>query len=242
MVKCKHSDENGLHRGSRTIDRKENSFMPSSPLLRRLVLFGTPLSLSLLELTHPTDPATAPAHADWWLILHMLTFVLFPLMALAVFLLLDGAGGRAAWLSRRAMLVYAVVYSGYIGMDGLAGGVLLQQANGLPAAQQADLMRAILGMFNSPVGIAIAIAGTLAWIVGNIAMAVALFHAGARRAPLVLLAIGSCVLLGDHPVPAGPIAFGAFLIAVVWIELGQRPALVTGTQPKQASQVGRSAT
>ena len=216
--------------------------MPSSTWLRRLVVFGTPLSLSLLELTHPTDPTTVLAHADWWLILHMLTFVLFPLMALAVFLLLDGVGGRAAWVSRRAMLVYAVIYSGYIGMDGLAGGVLLQQAKGLPAAQQADLMHAIFRMFDSPSGIAIAIAGTLAWIVGNIAMAIALFHAGARRAPLVLLAVGSCVLLGDHPVPAGPIAFGAFFIAVAWLELVRRPALITGTQPNEASQVGRSAT
>ena len=60
---------------------------------------GTPLVLGILEIWYPTS--TRPtfdlivANANWWFTLHILQLPLFGLMALAVYLLVDGlSGGR----------------------------------------------------------------------------------------------------------------------------------------------------
>jgi hypothetical protein len=75
-------------------------------LLRRLVLLGTPLVLGILEIWYPTPSGTESTfevianNADWWFTLHVLQLPLFGLMALAVYLLVDGLHGWAAAISR----------------------------------------------------------------------------------------------------------------------------------------------
>jgi hypothetical protein len=55
--------------------------------------------------------------------------------------------------------------------------------------------------------------------VGLIAAAIALYRAGRPLPPLILLAAAGLLLLGDHPAPFGPLAFGCFFVAAAWLEL-----------------------
>ena len=58
-------------------------------LLRRLVLFGTPLALAVLEVFHPQPDRVAEGieQGEWLLWFHMIQLLLTGLIALAVYLL-----------------------------------------------------------------------------------------------------------------------------------------------------------
>jgi hypothetical protein len=78
-------------------------------LSRQLILIGTPVLLVLVELTHPSMPTQA--NAGWWVAIHVIQLPLFGLFALALLLLLDGAHGVAATLSRVGVGVFVVFYT-----------------------------------------------------------------------------------------------------------------------------------
>ncbi len=65
-------------------------------MIRRVVLFATPLALVILELMHPLNAHdTSPT---WWTTLHLIQMPLFGLIGLAGYLLVrrDGIEGWAA--------------------------------------------------------------------------------------------------------------------------------------------------
>ena len=99
-------------------------------LSRRLIMFGVPLVLGLLELGHPAFlpgddiVATIAPIATWWTILHVLQVPLFALLGVAVFLLVRDLDGRAAKVSRYAICVFIVVYPAFDAAVGIASGVL----------------------------------------------------------------------------------------------------------------------
>lgn len=65
--------------------------MSSNPILRRLVLLGTPLVTAVLMLFHPLPYEDITGElvpiASWWTALHTIQFVLFAIMGAAVWLL-----------------------------------------------------------------------------------------------------------------------------------------------------------
>jgi hypothetical protein len=60
----------------------------SNPVLRRFVLLGAPLVLTVLMLFHPSPYSDLADEmvpiADWWLALHTIQFVLFVFVGVAV--------------------------------------------------------------------------------------------------------------------------------------------------------------
>ena len=64
----------------------------------------------------------------------------------------------------------------------------------------------------------LAVAGSLAWLVGCVAAAVALRRGGSSWIPVALLVISgaSFFVFRTHAWPGGPIAFGALGIAAAW--------------------------
>ena len=103
-------------------------------LSRRLIMFGVPLVLGLLELGHPAllpgddIVATIAPIATWWTILHVLQVPLFALLGVAVFfwsvistdMLRRSAAMRSASLSSsilpstRQLELRAVFYAGQL--------------------------------------------------------------------------------------------------------------------------------
>jgi hypothetical protein len=192
-------------------------------VLRRLFLVGTPLAFAAVLWWHPAggDPYTdVREDVGAWLFVHT-TFMLFiPLLGIAAFLLLRNLDSRAATVSRIALVFFLVFYTAYEVTVGIGSGVLVDYANGLPAAEQAVVADAIRhynesAILGDPVSVALVL-GFFGWVVAMIAAAVALHRAGAGRATVVLL--GSASLFAVHPPPVGPVGLACFAAAAVLIE------------------------
>ena len=194
---------------------------PTPLFLRRLVLLGTPLALLGLEITHPVFSSMEELIpiADRWLVVHVIQIPLFGLLAVAVYLMVAGLRGQAATISRLAMWVFIVFYIALDAISGVATGIQLRYASGLDADQQSIIVQAVDLQFDDPITNAIGVVGTIGWLVGVVAAATALHRAGAPRLSVVLLVPAALIFSLNHEPPLGPIAFGCFFLAAVWLEL-----------------------
>jgi hypothetical protein len=112
-----------------------------NPVLRRFVLLGAPLVLTVLMLFHPS-PYSGLADelvpiADWWLALHTIQFVLFAFVGASVWMLTDGLREILVVVSRTAAVVFAIFYDIGDAVAGISTGNLARSAAGLPAGEQA---------------------------------------------------------------------------------------------------------
>src|SRR5260370_17259607 len=85
-----------------------------NPIVRRVIILGTPLALCILTFFHPGVSTGAfedlGPQVDWWITLHLLQLVLFCLLGLSAYLLLDGIQGTAATCSRVALAIFVIFY------------------------------------------------------------------------------------------------------------------------------------
>lgn len=214
-------------------------------VLRRVFLLATPLVLAVVLWFHPPggehgvyDGVRHDVGA--WLFVHTVFLLFIPLMAFATFLLLNGMQSRAATVSRVSLILFLVFYTAYEVTVGLGTGVLVDYANGLPAADQAAVADAIENyngnaLLADPLSVSLVV-GVLGWMVAMVAAAVAFRRAGAGWAATLL--VGLAALFAIHPPPVGPAALVCFAAAVVLIErwrsrearaLLARPPRVAGT-------------
>jgi hypothetical protein len=200
--------------------------MSSNPVLRRLVLLGTPLVTAILMLFHPLPYEDIVGElvpiASWWTALHTIQFVLFAFMGAAVWLLTEGLRGVAATVSKVAAVVFALFYDIGDAVAGISTGILARSAANLPAGEQAAVAGAVEILFRDPTKNLFFTVGIFAWIVALVAAAVALFWAGAPRAPLFLLPLPVFFMSFDHAFPFGSLTFGSFFLAALWLELAWR--------------------
>ncbi len=200
-----------------------------NPFVRRLLLFGVPLAVAALGLIHPgslTNPADdgdtifiqLRDQADLFIVVHLVQLVVFGLLALVVWRLLDELRRPAATVSRVALLVFVVFYTAFDSVAGIAVGVLVHEGHGLSSAEQggaSSLLEAyqdswIAGELNILAGL-----GTIAWLIALFAAAAALRRTGAG------ILTGGCMILAGvvfsigHPAPFGPIGM-AFLLIAIW--------------------------
>ena len=126
-------------------------------------MVGAPTLLGLVSLAHPVvSPPIYPAileHLPWWVRLHALNLALFPLFALAAWLLLQE---------------------------------VRKEARGLPLGQLITAGALIDAYWTSPTIQALAVFGSIAWVVGMLAAAVAFTAPDRRRPPgvVALLVLG----------------------------------------------------
>jgi hypothetical protein len=186
-------------------------------------LVGVPLGWAVLLLFHPTgddkyysivrDEVTA------WMIVHLGTMLFIPLLAAAVFVLLRGVDGVAAWVSRVALVAFAVLYSAYEVTVGIGSGILVDAINAQPAAQRPAGAK-LLETYNESTVIAVLnIAGSVAWFVAAAAAGLALYrraHTATSVAALALFVV-SAPGIAAHVTPFGPIGLALFIVALVLI-------------------------
>ena len=193
-------------------------------LFRRLFLVATPLVLAVVLWFHPPGGENVYEgvrdDVEAWLFVHTVFLFFIPLMAIATYLLLSGVEGRAATVSRISLIPFLVFYTAYEVTVGLGAGVLVDYANGLPAAEQAAVADAIQEytgnpILGDPMSVSLAL-GLLGWIVAMVAAAVAFHRAGAGW-PVTLL-VGFGALFAIHPPPVGPVGLICFAAAAVLIE------------------------
>jgi hypothetical protein len=198
--------------------------MNLSTNLRRLLLFGAPLTVGILGIWHPVDPGTSPYQivADsptWWTVLHVLQLPLFGLLALAVATLVAGLPGKAAFVSKVGLAFFVIFYTALDSVTGIASGIIAQEARDLPADQVAVIEPMVNSLFlgGGPYTF-IPVLGILGWVVATGAAAVALRYNGVSRLPIVLLAFSAIFFGMTHEPPFGPIGMAALIGAIAMIE------------------------
>ena len=191
--------------------------------LRLLFLVVTPLTLAVVLWWHPAGGSNVfegvRDDADAWLFVHAGMLFLLPLLGIGVFVLVRGLDSRAALVGRIAVVFFLVFFTAYEVSVGVGTGILVDYANGLPAAEQAAVAHAIQDYNRNWIvtdpSIAM-IGGALAWIVAMVAAAVAFQRSGAGW-PVTLL-VGGAALFAIHPPPMGPVGLVCFASAAVLLE------------------------
>jgi hypothetical protein len=192
--------------------------------LRNALLVVPLLVLAVVLWWHPPggeevfDGVSPDAGA--WLFVHTATLLAFPVLGLAAFALLRGVESLAASVSRVGIVLFLVFYTAYEVTVGVGTGILVDYANGLPAAEQAVVADAIQDynrnwIVAEPASIAM-IVGFLGWVVAMFAAAFALRRAGAGWP--VTLSVAGAALFAVHPPPVGPVGLVCLAVAVVLVE------------------------
>lgn len=114
--------------------------------VRTAGLAAPPLVLAAAGLTHPME--LTPATAHHWLVMHVVLVPVFPLLAVAVWVLLAGGDGVLAWLARGSAFVYATFYGALDAVNGVAAGVLVARTPLGDAADPAAALRPMLRLGN----------------------------------------------------------------------------------------------
>ena len=186
----------------------------------RTVLLGAPAAFSALLWFHPMvgDYEGLSEVTTRFQVVHVAMVLSLCLLALGMYVLLDGMRGRAATLSRVALFPFVAFYVPYVAFEGIALGVLGQQLNGLPPADREAVAATLVEDFarNPIVGEPSVFwaLGSAAWIVVVVSAVLAFRRAGAPVRVQVLL--GMSLLVGTHAPPLAPIGLLCFT-AAGWI-------------------------
>jgi hypothetical protein len=199
--------------------------MTASPrtLALRAFVAGAPLAFAALLTRHPMGGGTLydgiSPEVGAWLAVHYASAILFPLMALVVWLLIRELPGRAAAVSRWALPVFAVLYGVWETMFGIANGMIAQAGSDLGPAARGGARAASELIVDSPLVGELSVfnaLGTGAWLVAIVGAIVALKHAGRRTSALILLALAGALVM--HVPPIGPVALVCLSGAALLLE------------------------
>jgi hypothetical protein len=190
-----------------------------------LLVFTVPLVWAALLLFHPNAEG-APFESikdvvDRWLFVHVGQLVLTPILVLVVWRLLDGLPSRAAKVGRAAAVVWAVFFTAYDSIQGIATGLLIRYADGnLAGAEQAGVARALDYLVSDSLLAgnisAIGLIGNAAWIAAAIGGAVALNKAGAGKAAVIAMSLSSLFVIHTAPAGVGLVALAVAGILSEW--------------------------
>jgi hypothetical protein len=196
------------------------------PLTRNETAFviGVPIAWAILLLFHPGGEGDAiyaeiQDETTEMLVVHVGMLIFLPLFAIVIYLLLRGIETTAATVARWALIPFVVFYAAWESLQGIANGILVDQANGLPEADRGVAAELIQDFAESPLardfGV-FAIIGSVALLTAAIAMGLALRDAGAPAwAPAVFGIAG--LLISGHPPPFGPIGLLMFVAGVIGV-------------------------
>jgi hypothetical protein len=183
--------------------------------LSRLIVLAAPLLWAALVVFHPWGGdgnayESIRDSVDRWIVVHVGQLVLTPLLFLTVWRLLAGLSSAAATVSRAALVVWAVFFSAYDSIQGVATGILVRHANGLTGDEQAAVARAIdyVVSDNRLAGniSAFFLIGQGSWLVVAIAAAVALHKAGAGKAVVIAVCLSTVFAVHIAPAAIGLVA------------------------------------
>ena len=186
-------------------------------------IIAIPLLWAILLLFHPGGDAVRMYDAvrndvTPWLAVHLGTMLFIPLLAAAVYVLLRDVEGTAARVSRIALVPFALFYTIWEALQGIATGILVYNVNQLPAAERAtgsDLVQDFgMNIIARDFGI-IGSLGSVSFLVAMIAGAIAVRrHTDAPVAVPALLGIAG-FLITAHPPPFGPTGLVLFVVAAI---------------------------
>lgn len=220
-----------------------------------LCLFVAPAVLIALELFHPAGFTNSPgmyqflSHAEphahhsaldyfgphWWFVLHMIQTPMVGLVAVGLWLMVDGIGPAdgasariAAWLARTAIFVFAIYFTVLDGIGGIGLGRTLLVVQDLAArgkltpAQLEGVVLLLNTMWVDPVvgGVGSLVSEAASWAAFASAFLVAsalLLSGRAGWLNMIPMFGFGWELQTAHASPHGPIAFALLIVAAAWL-------------------------
>ena len=183
-------------------------------------LVGVPVAWAILLLFHPTGDGDEfyPIVADEttaWVSVHVATLFFIPLMAGVVYLLLRGVEGGAARVSRIALAPFVLFYAAWEALIGIGLGLLVDDVNGLSAAEQATGAELVEEFADSTVIRVFELIGTGALIAALSAAAIALRRRAGAPLAVPFLLVLAALPIAWHVTPFGQVGLALFLAAVL---------------------------
>jgi hypothetical protein len=199
--------------------------------LRRGFLFFGVIGYFVIGAIHPDDLSVGD-ETTLYLWIHLFQPVLILLLAWGIWLLVKDLPGRAAQVARVAIVPYAIAYSMFDAVAGIAIGIVVRGGNGLSATEGAAVQRVFddADGVTEALSVGVLVAGGLAWFVMAFAAALAVKPIGGLG-PTLLMAIGAAIFAVGHPFPPGPIGIALFGLGVAWLEVRREAAKAPETQP-----------
>jgi hypothetical protein len=185
----------------------------------------------VIGVIHPPDLKVGDETA-LYLWIHFVQLVLILMLAWGTWLLVKDLPGRAAKVARVAIVPYAILYSAFDAVAGIAIGVIMREANGMSAADGAAIQRVFddSDWVTEAITAALLVAGGLSWFVMALAAALAVKPIGGLG-PTLLMTIGAAIFAVGHPFPPGPIGIALFGLGLAWLEVRREAAKAPATQP-----------
>lgn len=119
--------------------------------------------------------------------------------------------------------MFAFFYLGFVAIVGVAKGLLVREAQTLPAEQQAGVAEVVQYLHTDQLLFAAGIVGAVGYLVAVSALAVVFSRNGAPRTPVIAL-VASIVAIGAHHGHLAVVGMGSFVVAVGWLEFGWSPS------------------
>jgi hypothetical protein len=196
--------------------------------LRRALIATAVLGYLVIGAVHPANIEVGD-DTTVYLWIHLVQPFLILFLAWGIWLLVEGLPGRATQVARLAIVPYAIAYSMFDAIAGVALGGTVRLANDASAADAAAVQR-LMDTGTDYVGMGIWIASGLTWFAMAFAAALAVKQVGGL-APTLLMAIGAAIFAIAHPFPTGPIGIGLFGLGIAWLELRRQHEHVPEAQP-----------
>ena len=153
-----------------------------------------------------------------WLVVHLIGLVLFPLLGIAIWLMLP-PDRIASRISKVGLAAFIVLYSAFDAVAGIGGAVLADYREGLPSAKWPTVNGAIWSLMGEADATAyLSEAATYGWEVGVLGAVVALCQDRGWRRGLqiaVPLVLGGAAFAQSHFPPYGAVA-GVLLAIAAW--------------------------
>jgi hypothetical protein len=196
----------------------------TKPFSRAEIAFvvGVPLAWAVLLLFHPGGDSlydAASSETTAWLVVHLGSMVFIPLLAAALFVVLQHYEGTAALVGRLALAVFAVIYLAFEILVGVSVGLLVDEAGASEAVVTAYGDSTALAVIET--------VGSVSWLVAVTAAGVAMFesaHTTRSIAVLALLVI-SAPGVAVHVSPVGTIGLALFTVALLLVLREPAPVL-----------------
>lgn len=210
------------------VNRETSDHPLTRSLLKSSILYLAALSYFVIGVVHPIE-LNIGDDPDLYIVIHVVQLFSIWGVAAGLWFLTEGIDNRAATIARAAILPYAVFYSAFDAIAGIATGLVVLESNSMSLTDQETMRRFMDGLLDSAFGYALYFSSGLTWLVAAVAASLALkgqVHWGA----IALMVVGAAIFAVGHPFPPGPVGISLFVGGLTWFHIAR-----TNAQPAIAA-------